>query len=168
MFEGKTIWEVINEAKRVVGRPWERVLLGFSFSKRLNKRVSEKSLKRFKAKVREMTSRTRGKRIETIVTELRQYIVGWHAYYRITQVPSMFKELDSWVRRKLRCYLWKQWGCRGYRELLKRGVSRDLAWNTAKSAHGRWRLSRSPGLAFALTAKYFTSLGLPRLYVKQV
>lgn len=158
----------VNEAKSAVGRPWERVLLGFSFSKRLNKRVSEKSLKRFKAKIREMTSRTRGKRIETIVTELRQYIVGWHAYYRITQVPSMFKELDSWVRRKLRCYLWKQWGRRGYRELLKRGVSRDLAWNTAKSAHGPWRLSRSPGLAFALTAKYFTSLGLPRLYVKQV
>lgn len=68
------------------------MLLGFSFSRRLNKCVSEKSLKRFKAKVREMTSRTRGKRIETIVLELRQYIVGWHAYYRITQVPSRFKE----------------------------------------------------------------------------
>ena len=58
------------------------------------------------------------------------------------------------------------WGRRGYRELLKRGVSRDLAWNTAKSAHGPWRLSRSPGLAFALTAKYFAGLGLPRLFVK--
>jgi len=57
-------------------------------------------------------------------------------------------------------------GRRGYRELLKRGVSRDLAWNTAKSAHGPWRLSRSPGLAFALTASYFTELGVPRLYIK--
>ena len=117
---------------------------------------------------RKMTSRTLGKRIETIVTELRQHISGWQAYCRITQVPSMFKEFDSWVRRKLRCYLWKQWGRRGYRELLKRRVSRDFAWNTAKSAHGPWRLSRSPGLTFALTATYFTGMGLPRLYVKQV
>jgi len=56
----------------------------------------------------------------------------------------------------------------GYRELRKLGVSRDLAWNTAKSAHGPWRLSRSPGLAFALTAKYFAKLGLPRLFIKPV
>ena len=62
--------------------------------------------------------------------------------------------------------MWKQWGRRGYRELVKRGVSRDLAWNTAKSAHGPWRLSHSPGLAFALTAEYFRSLGLPKLHVK--
>jgi hypothetical protein len=55
---------------------------------------------------------------------------------------------------------------RGYRELKKRGVSRDLAWNTAKPAHGLWRLSRSPGLAFALPAKYFARLGLPKLFVK--
>ncbi len=79
---------------------------------------------------------------------------------------SALKELDSWVKRRLRCYLWKQWGRRGYRELIKKGVSRDLAWNTAKSAHGPWRLSRSSGLAFALPAKYFAGLGLPRLHVK--
>ena len=61
-----------------------------------------------------------------------------------------------------------QWGRRrGYRELRNRGVSRDLAWNTAKSAHGPWRLSRSPGLAFALPASYFVSLGVPILYVKR-
>jgi RNA-directed DNA polymerase len=70
------------------------------------------------------------------------------------------------IRRKLRCYLWKQWGRRGYRELRRRGVSRDLAWNTAKSAHGPWRLSHSPALAIALPGKYFDASGLPRLYVR--
>lgn len=156
----------VNEAKSAVGRPWERQFLGFTFSKRLNRKISSKSIKRFKDRIREITCRVRGRRIEVIVKELRRFIVGWHAYFDITEVRSILKELDSWVRRRLRCYLWKQWGRRGYRELLKRGVSRDLAWNTAKSAHGPWRLSRSPGLAFALTAKYFASLGLPRLFMK--
>ena len=156
----------VNEAKSAVGLPWEREFLGFSFSTRLNRRISGKSIKRFKAKVRELTYRTRGHRIEKIVKELRQYLLGWQAYFNITEVRSVLKELDSWIKRRLRCYLWKQRGRRGYRELVKRGVSRDLAWNTAKSAHGPWRLSRSPGLAFALTAKYFAGLGLPRLHVK--
>lgn len=156
----------VNEAKSAVGRPWERQFLGFTFSSRQNCRISDKAIKRFKDKVRELTSRTRGRRIEVIVKELRQFMLGWQAYFNITEVRSVLKELDSWVKRKLRCYLWKQWGRRGYRELIKRGVSRDLAWNTAKSAHGPWRLSRSPGLAFALTARYFDSLGLPRLHVK--
>jgi RNA-directed DNA polymerase len=66
--------------------------------------------------------------------------------------------------RRLRCYLWKQWGGRGYRELRRRGISIDLAWNTSKSAHGPWRLSRSPALSVALPRSYFDALGLPRLF----
>lgn len=156
----------INQAKSAVDRPWERQFLGFTFSRRLNRSISIKSIKRFKNRVREITCRTRGKRIEGIMKELRRFILGWQAYFNFTEVRSILKELDSWVKRRLRCYLWKQWGRRGYRELLRLGVSRNLAWNTAKSAHGPWRLSRSPGLAFALTAKYFANLGLPRLFVK--
>lgn len=65
--------------------------------------------------------------------------------------------------RSLRCYLWKQWGRRGYRELKRQRVSVDLAWNTAKLAQGPWRLSQSPALTIALPAKYFRKLGLPSL-----
>ena len=156
----------VNEAKSAVDRPWKRQFLGFTFSLKLNRLISSKSIKRFKNRIREITCRVRGRRIEVIVKELRRFMLGWQAYFNFTEVRSILKELDSWVKRRLRCYLWKQWGRRGYRELRKRGVSRDLAWNTAKSAHGPWRLSRSPGLAFALTGKYFASLGLPRLFVK--
>lgn len=157
----------VNEAKSGVDLPWRCEFLGFSFTARLKRRIGPKSIKRFKTRVREMTFRTRGVRIGKIVEELRRYLLGWQAYFNFAEARSITKELDSWIRRRLRCYLWKQWGRRGYRELVKRGVSRDLAWNTAKSAHGPWRLSRSPGLAFALTAKYFAGLGLPRLYVKR-
>ena len=156
----------VNEAKSAVDRPWRRQFLGFTFSWKLNRRISDKSIKRFKGRIREITRRVRGRRIGVIVKELRQYMLGWQGYFNVTQVRYILRELDSWVKRRLRCYLWKQWGRRGYRELRKLGVSRDLAWNTAKSAHGPWRLSRSPGLAFALPAKYFARLGLPRLFVK--
>jgi RNA-directed DNA polymerase len=156
----------VNEAKSAVDRPWKRQFLGFTLSSRLNRRISSKAIKRFKSRIREITRRVRGRRIEVIVRELRRFMLGWQAYFNFTEVRYTLKELDSWIKRRLRCYLWKQWGRRGYRELLKRGVSRDLAWNTAKSAHGPWRLSRSPGLAFALPAKYFARLGLPRLFIK--
>ena len=157
----------VNEAKSAVARPWQRKFLGFSFSfKDFRRRISPAAVKRFKDRIREITCRTRGRNMERIAAEVGQYIRGWKAYFGFAEVLSPLKELDSWIRRRLRCYLWKQWGRRGYRELRKHGVSRDLAWNTAKSAHGPWRLSRSPGLAFALPARYFVSLGVPILYIK--
>jgi len=67
------------------------------------------------------------------------------------------------MRRKLRCYIWKQWGRTGYRELRKRGVTVREAWNTSKSAHRPWRLSKTPALALALPVRYFSSIGLPAL-----
>jgi hypothetical protein len=75
-------------------------------------------------------------------------------------VLSPLRDINKWARRKLRCYHWKQWGRAGYLELRRRGVSVREAWNTAKSAHGPWRLSKTPALALALPARYFSSLGL--------
>ena len=156
----------VNEAKSAVARPWRRSFLGFTISSRANRRVSIKAVKSLKQRVRAITRRTRGRSIEQIISELRKYLIGWNLYYGIAQVRSMLKELDSWIKRRLRCYLWKQWGKSGYRQLRRRGVTRYLAWNTCKSAHGPWRLSRSPALAFALPARYFAKLGLPRLFTK--
>lgn len=158
----------VNAAKSAVDRPWRRTFLGFTFTGRRGNRrkVSDKAVKGFKREIRTRTRRTRGVTLRTVIADLRVYLLGWHAYFGFSEVTRMFKELDSWIRRRLRCYLWKQWGRRGYRELRRRGVSRDLAWNTCKSAHGPWRLSRSPGLAFALPGPYFSALGLPRLFAK--
>jgi len=158
----------VNEAKSAVDRPWRRQFLGFTFSRQLNRRISEKTIQRFKEKIRAMTGRTLGRRIETIVSELGEYLRGWKGYFVFTEVRYILRLLDSWIKRRLRCYLWKQWGRRRYRELKRLGVSPDLAWNTAKSAHGPWRLSRSPGLAFALPAKYFADMGLPSLFSKRL
>jgi RNA-directed DNA polymerase len=156
----------VNESKSAVDRPWKRTFLGFSFTgHRPNRRkVSDKAILRFKEEIRRRTWRTRGVTLERVVEDLKRYLVGWHTYFGFSEARSVFKELDSWIHRRLRCYLWKQWGWRRYRELRDRGVSQDLAWNTVKSAHGPWRLSRSPALAFALPGRYFSQLGLPLLY----
>jgi hypothetical protein len=95
--------------------------------------------------------------------ELRRFLLGWRGYFGFAEVTSPLRDLEKWIRRRLRSYHWKQWGRRGYRELRKRGISRELAWNIAKSAHGPWRLSQSPALAIALPARYFAGLGLPNL-----
>ncbi|MDP1614070.1 MAG: group II intron maturase-specific domain-containing protein [Sulfuritalea sp.] len=84
-------------------------------------------------------------------------------YFGIAEVLSPLREIGKWIRRKLRCYLWKQWGPAGYRQLRQRGVSVRDAWNTSKSAHGPWRLSKTPALAFALPLRFFETLGLPSL-----
>jgi RNA-directed DNA polymerase len=97
------------------------------------------------------------------VQELRQLILGWRAFFGFAEVRSPLRDLDKWIRRRLRSYHWKPWGRRGYRELRKRGVGRQLAWNRAESAHGPWRLSQSPAPAMALPQRYFGALGLPSL-----
>ena len=156
----------VNEAKSAVGRPWERTFLGFRLTRRdLRRCISPEAVKRLKERVRESTRRTRGRRIERVAQELRRYLLGWKAYFGYAEVRSIFKEWDSWIQRRLRCYLWKPWWQRGYKALRKRGGSRDLAWNTAKSAHGPWRFSRSPALAMALPGHYCDGLGVPRLSI---
>jgi RNA-directed DNA polymerase len=156
----------VNAAKSAVDRPWRRTFLGFTFTghRPNRRRVSEKALKAFKHEVRRLTYRTRGVSLGQVARDLRRYLEGWYEYFGFAEAQSGFKELDSWIRRRLRCYQWKQWGRRRYRELRRRGVSRDLAWNTVKSAHGPWRVSHSPALALALPGGYFNGLGVPRLH----
>lgn len=155
----------VNTRKSAVARPWERTFLGCTFSRGRGYRikVSEKSLKRLKSKIRVVSRRSRGHSMRQVIAELRKTLLGWKAYFDIAEVLSPLRDLDKWIRRRLRSYHWKQWGRAGYRELRRRGVDQDLAWNTAKSAHGPWRLSASPGLYQALPNRYFTGLGLPQL-----
>jgi group II intron reverse transcriptase/maturase len=154
----------VNARKSAVDRPWNRKFLGSTVSRNGTKlKVAEKAIDKLKDRVRELTRRTRGQRLDDVVAELRETLLGWKAYFGIAEVLSPLRDIDKWIRRKLRCYTWKQWGRAGYRELRRRGVSVREAWNTSKSAHGPWRLSKTPALALAMPARYFSSLGLPSL-----
>ena len=163
-FVGESLRLTVNTQKSAVGRPWERSFLGFTFSRReLKVKVSDKALSKLKGTVKQLSRRTRGHSIIQIVAELRKSLLGWKAYFDIAEILSPLRDLDKWVRRRLRCYILKQWGGKGYRMLRRLGVDRFLAWNTAKSAHGPWRLSGSPALTKALPNRYFKNLGLPEL-----
>ena len=154
----------VNARKSAVDRPWNRKFLGFTFTRQgLRLKVADPAIEKLKDRVRELTRRTRGQRLSDIVAELRDALLGWKAYFGIAEVLSPLRDIDKWIRRKLRCYHWKQWGRAGYRELRRRAVSVREAWNTSKSAHGPWRLSQTPALVLALPARYFTDLGLPSL-----
>ena len=157
----------VNEQKSAVARPWERKFLGFSFTanREPKRRIAPKAVLRFKAKVRELTSRTRGVSTERMAEELARYLRGWIGYFGRCDTPSVLQSLEEWTRRRLRSVIWKQWkrGSVRFAELQKRDVNKDLAARTAGSAHGPWRLANSPALAFALPNAYFDSLGIPRL-----
>jgi RNA-directed DNA polymerase len=157
----------VNDEKSAVDRPWARKFLGFSFTwqREAKRRLAPKAIVRFKQRVRELTRRTRGVKVETMVQQLSRYLIGWRGYFGFCQTPSVLQSLEAWVRRRLRSVIWKQWkrGKVRFAELHKRGVGKDLAAQTAGSPHGPWRLSNSPALAIALSNAYFGSLGLPSL-----
>ena len=157
----------VNGAKSAVARPGERTFLGFSFTRppASRRRLAPSTVVRFKGKVRELTRRTRGVSLETMVQQLGTYLRGWSGYFGFCQTPTTLRDLDSWIRRRLRSAVWKQWkrGPTRVTELRRRGVDHLLATLTAGSAHGPWRLSHSRALDLALPKAFFATLGLPEL-----
>jgi RNA-directed DNA polymerase len=161
----------VNAQKSAVARPWERKFLGFSFTNEgaPRRRIAPKAVDRFKERVRELTGRTRGVSVERMAEDLSRYLRGWIGYFGKCETPSVLQRLERWIRHRLRSVVWKQWkrGTVRFAELRKRGVGKDLAAQTAGSAHGPWRLANSPALAIALPNAYFDSLGIPRLTVSR-
>ncbi len=161
--EGKLKLKV-NHKKSKVGSPMREKFLGFSLHKTPGKmgiRPHGKVLKRFKQKVKEITSRSRGRSINTVVQELRRYTTGWLGYYAIADMRNKMQEMNQWIRRRLRMYLWKQWKKTSARfENLKRlGLDKGQAWQYANTRRGYWRIAGSPILQQTLTDKYLGSLG---------
>jgi RNA-directed DNA polymerase len=159
----------VNEEKSAVSRPSKRKFLGFSFTwqREPRRRIAPKAMVRFKQRVRELTRRTRGVKVETMIAQLSRYLQGWRGYFGFCQTPSVLRSLEEWLRRRLRSFVWKQWkrGKVRFAELRTRGVSQALAAQTVGSAHGPWRLSNSPALTIALPNAYFATLGLTPLVV---
>ena len=157
----------VNGEKSAVARPWERKFLGFSFTSGYpaRRRIAPKAVDRFKRRVRELTRRTRGVSLERRAAELAVYLRGWRGYFGYSQSPTFLKELDAWVRRRLRAAIWKQWkhGPARLRELRRRGASDRLAQWAAFSARGPWCMSQNTAVRTALPESYFRSLGIPFL-----
>jgi RNA-directed DNA polymerase len=157
----------VNESKSAVAKPQERKFLGFSFTsgKELKRKIAPKAIDRFKERIREITAKSRGRSMEKVMEELARYVRGWRGYFGFCETPSVLRDLDSWIRRRVRCAFWRQWktGRQRYAELVRRGVSRESAAKTAASRCGPWRASQSPALDQALSNAYLSSFGLPSL-----
>ncbi|MDE0003983.1 MAG: reverse transcriptase domain-containing protein [Rhodospirillaceae bacterium] len=157
----------VNADKSAVDRPVARAFLGFSFTigRTPRRRIAPQALVRFKARVREMTRGTKSVSLVRLVAELSRYLVGWRGYFGFCETPSVLRRLDKWVRRRLRAIVWRQWkrGRTRFAALRRLGVGKDLAAQTAGSAHGPWRISASPALSYALPNACFTKLGLATL-----
>ena len=157
----------VNECKSAVARPKDRKFLSFSFTsgKNAKRRIAPKAIKRFKAKVRKLTNRHKGRTLRQMVEPLSEYLRGWRGYFGLCQTPSVLNALDEWIRRRLRSVVLCHWprGRRRFAELTKRGVGKDLAAQTAASCHGPWRLSRSPALSIALPNRFWDWIGVERV-----
>jgi RNA-directed DNA polymerase len=157
----------VNRQKSKVDRATKVKLLGFSFQKykgEVRIRVATKALDRYQEKMRSLTRRTRAGKLEEIIQAINQYTRGWIEYFRLADTPSIFADLDSWLRRRLRQIVWKRWkrGRTRYRELVALGVPRSRA---ALGAVGKspWRMSKTPVVNEALSNAYWRNLGLEGL-----
>jgi RNA-directed DNA polymerase len=158
----------VNRAKSAVARPWERKLLGFSFTrgKDSKRRIAPKTLAKAKERIRELTKQGRAN-FQATMAKLRCYLVGWLGYFRFCQTPSVLKELEKWTRRRLRCLIWQQWkrGTTRYAELVKRGADGQEAAKLAGTSDGPWHTSRTPLLTQIFPKAWFSAHGLPQFYV---
>lgn len=167
--EGKLRLKV-NEIKSAVDRPWNRKFLGFSFTfhKEPKVRIAKTSLQRMKKKVREITSRKMPFPIEYRIKKLNQYLIGWCGYFALADTPTIFKMLDSWIRRRLRMCLWKNWKKprTRIRNLIRLNVPYGKAYEWGNTRKGYWRISNSPILHRTLGNSYWESQGLKSLQVR--
>jgi len=155
----------VNREKSNISLPWKSKYLGFcvtNSSKDPKIRIHWKSIKRFREKVIEITSRRRGRSIKQVIWELKDFMNGWWNYFSLTESYSRLKPLPHWIRRRLRAIIWKHWKNRRTRvsELLKRGVCKEDALKTGCARKGPWRMSRVLWVQMALPDTYFSKLGL--------
>jgi hypothetical protein len=148
----------VNQAKSAVASVFQRKFLGYSFW------VAAKAMATFKARVRQLTRRSGGRSLEQVAERLRSYVLGWKAYFRLAETPKVWRELDQWIRHRMRAIQLKQWrrGKTACRELLARGARPDVAQRVAGNYGCWWRNSGMP-LNAVLYLSWADRLGIPRL-----
>ncbi len=158
----------LNDAKSAVDRPWNRSFLGYSFTinREAKLKPPKESVKRFKAKVKRLMRIGRGRNLAKFISlDLNPVVRGWGQYYRQSEVKLVFKDLDGWIRRRLRCMKWRQskrpWTRR--KMLMRRGLSEERASLSAYNGRGPWWNSGAGHMNAAFPKSYFANLNLVTL-----
>jgi len=157
----------VNHDKSAVDRPWKRVFLGYTMTwhKRPRLKVAPSSVMRLKASLKRAFRRGRGRNLRKFIEELRPVLRGWINYFRLSEVKGIFEQLDGWIRRHLRCTIWRQWK-RSYtrvKGLMKRGLAEQRARASATNGRGPWWNSGASHMNQAFPKKFFDQLGLVSL-----
>jgi group II intron reverse transcriptase/maturase len=157
----------VNAAKSAVDRPWKRTFLGYSLTwhKASRLRIAPASRRRFAGKVREVLRGARGRSLARTIEALNPLLQGWAAYFRLSAVKGPLETLDGWIRRKLRCILWRQWK-RPYtraRNLMRAGLTEERAWRSATNGRGPWWNSGARHMNAAFRKGFFDRQGLVSL-----
>ena len=155
----------VNQAKSAVARPWERKFLGYSltFHRMARLKVAPQSVQRLQLKLKGLFRAGRGRNLARFIHEdLNPVIRGWARYFHLSEVRGTFEELDGWLRRKLRCMLWRQWKrpATRFKRLRARGLVELRAWKSASNGRGSWWNSGSSHMNEAFPKRYFDQLGL--------
>jgi len=161
----------VNAQKSAVARPWGRKFLGFSFTaqRETRLRIAPESVQRLTQRIRELLRSGRGRSLAHTIETLNPLLRGWMGYFQLTQAKGILEELDGWVRRRLRCLLWRQWKRPRTRErkLLALGLDAERAWRGLVNGRGPWWNAGASHMNQALPAAYFTRLGLLSLLREQ-
>jgi RNA-directed DNA polymerase len=158
----------INEAKSAVASAFGRKFLGYALwvakGREVKCAVTHKALADFKARIRQLTRRSGGRSVAQVVEKLRPYVLGWKAYFGMAQTPKVWRELDEWLRHRLRAIQLRHWKRPRtiHRELKALGATQDVAKQVTGNCHRWWRNSDGV-LKLVLTIAHFDRLGVPRL-----
>ena len=158
----------VNKTKSKVDRPWRIKYLGFTFYQSKGKieiRIHPKSIGKFKAKIRTITSRSNAMNMETRFLKLKQVIRGWVNYFEIENMKKIVQKLDEWIRRRIRMCYWKHWKKikTKHDNLVKLGINNQRAWEYANTRKSYWRMSDTPFMHQALNNKTLGKLGYTSL-----
>jgi RNA-directed DNA polymerase len=157
----------INPAKSAVARPWSRVFLGYSVTvhRRPRLRIAEASVQRLRQRIRDQMRRGRGRSLVHTIEDLNPLLRGWLGYFQHAPGLRAIETLDEWLRRRLRCLLWRQWKrpATRARKLRQLGLDPDRAWRSAANGRGPWWNAGARHLSRALPVAYFTQRGLVSL-----
>ena len=157
----------LNKDKSSVDRPWKRKFLGYSMTleKQPRLKVAPESEARLRVKLKAIFKRGRGRSVGQVIEDMRKLLLGWSNYFKLAEVKNVFERLDEWIRRRMRCILWRQWKCTYTRakNLIKRGLLKDRALKSAMNGRGPWWNAGASHMNHALPKSYFDRLGLVSL-----
>lgn len=157
----------VNATKSAVARPWERKFLGYSITSQrtLKIRIAKPSIDRLRCAVSKICAQGRGRALPDTIGRLNPLLRGWMNYFSLTQSRRPIEELDAWVRRRLRCLIWRQWKQPKTRESGMRSLGLDAqrAWKSSVNGRGPWWNAGAKHMVAALPPKHFTQLGLVSL-----